>query len=520
TPTQVWWYPPTPTPVPPTPTPLPPVVNLSVNPPTTQLLPGQSVAISANVVGQGVFFRWSVAHGTLSAYDTPAVIYTAPAYASLDTVTVEVTNAGGTAYRSVSFMIVYPTPAPPPPTATPPATPTPVPTPTFTPTPIVIILTPMFPPETPTPTPGGVSPDQVLTAYYNALNTRHYEMAWSMLSPAFKYAWHCCAPNGDYDYDIFVRWWGRVVQTTVRNVEVVSQSDSRALVRAEILYTMPDSTQVEDPFPYTYLVRDALSQAWRVEARGRDTSIADSPTPAPPDQMVRDYYAAVASHLYHLSWPMLSTHFKTTRFCCMAEGQYNFDAYAEWWDSILRVEISALRVVEQTDTAAIVYADLAYLKRDGQWIFDPQSELHLVLDAKVPAWRIYEQKTAARPPTTTATGGVPESVVRRYYEAINERRYDLAWSMLSTNFKQRWNCCAPDGGFDFAAYVGWWDSVQRVEIGHIELIERSDTRAVVYAELAYLMRDGRQVMDPMPYIQLAFDPALGGWVFWDKGEGP
>ena len=519
TPTPVW-YPPTPTPAPPTPTPLPPVVTLSVNPPTTQLLPGQSVAISADVVGQGVVFRWSANYGALSAYDTPAVIYTAPAYPGLDTVTVAVTNAGGTTYRSVSFTIVYPTPAPPSPTATMAATPTPVPQPTSTPTPIVIILTPIFPPETPTSAPTGLSPDQTLTAYYDALNARRFEVAWGMLSPTYKYAWHCCAPNGDYDYASFMRWWGRVAQTTLRGVEVVSQSEGRALVHAEIAYTMPDGTQVEDPFPYTYLTRDALSQGWLLEARGRDTTIADSPAPAPPDQVVQDYYAAAAGHLYHLAWPMLSDHFKATLFCCTAENQYDFDAYAAWWDNILRVEISALRIVEKTDTTAVVYADLAYLKKSGEWVFDPQSEIHLVLDAEVPAWRIYEKGTAVQPFATAATDNTPESTVRRYYEAINERRYELTWSLLSTNFKQKWNCCAADGSFNYRAYTDWWDSVQRVDIGRIELIEHSDTRAVVYAELAYLMRDGRQIMDPRPYIQLAFDPAVGEWLFWDKGETP
>ena len=521
TPTPVW-YPPTPTPAPPTPTPLPPVVTLSVNPPTNQLVVGQSVAISADVVGQGVVFRWSANYGALSAYDTPAVIYTAPAYPGLDTVTVAVTNAGGTTYRSVSFTIVYPTPAAPSPTPTLPATPTPVPMPTPTPTPIIIILTPLFPVETatPTPVPAGLAPDQAFMAYYNALNTRRYELAWDMLSPTFKYAWHCCSPSGDYDYANFVRWWERVAQVTVRDIEVASQSDGRALVRAALTYTMKDGSRLEDPFPYTYLTRDAFSQGWLLEARGRDTAIADSPAPAPPDQVVQDYYAAAAGHLYHLAWPMLSDHFKATLFCCTAENQYDFDAYAAWWDNILRVEISALRIVEKTDTIAVVYADLAYLKKSGEWVFDPQSEIHLVLDAEVPAWRIYEKGTAVQPFATAATDNTPESTVRRYYEAINARRYDLTWSLLSTNFKQKWNCCTADGSFDYRAYTDWWDSVQRVDIGRIELIEHSSTRAVVYAELAYLMRDGRQIMDPRSYIQLAFDPAVGEWLFWDKGETP
>ncbi len=42
----------------------------------------------------------------------------------------------------------------------------------------------------------------------------------------------------------------------------------------------------------------------------------------------------------------------------------------------------------------------------------------------------------------------------------------------------------------------------------------------VFAELAYLQRDGRQVLDGEPYIQLMLDPATGEWSFWDKGNSP
>lgn len=357
-------------------------------------------------------------------------------------------------------------------------------------------------------------------AHYNALNARNYEMAWGMLSPTFKYAWHCCSPSGDYDYANFVRWWARVAQVTVRDLEVASQSDGRALVRATLAYMMQDGSQLEDPFPYTYLVRDALSQAWLLEARGRDATIADTPAPVPPDQAVQDYYAAAAGHLYNISWAMLSDHFKSAVHCCTPDGQYDFDEYAAWWDSILRVEISAMRILEQSDTTAVVYADLAYLKKDGEWVFDPQSEIHLVLDPELRMWRIYEKKTALQPFATVAAENTPESAVRRYYEAINARRYDQTWSMLSNHFKQKWNCCAPDGSFDYAGYTEWWESVQRVDIGRVELIERDDTRATVHAELAYWMRDGRQILDPRPYIQLRLDSATGAWLFWDKGETP
>ena len=50
------------------------------------------------------------------------------------------------------------------------------------------------------------------------------------------------------------------------------------------------------------------------------------------------------------------------------------------------------------------------------------------------------------------------------------------------------------------------------------MIDQSDGRATVHAELAYLMQDGRQVMDTGPYVQLILDPATGRWLSWDKGD--
>jgi hypothetical protein len=62
--------------------------------------------------------------------------------------------------------------------------------------------------------------------------------------------------------------------------------------------------------------------------------------------------------------------------------------------------------------------------------------------------------------------------------------------------------------------------VQRVDIGHVEVIAGEDMRATVYVELAYLLRDGRQILDTAPYVQLRRDAPGSEWLFWDKGENP
>jgi len=117
-----------------TPTPLPPSVTLVVNPDITDVLAGDTVALTAETSGQDLRFKWSATRGKLSAFDTPAVLYTAPDTKGVDTVTVEVSSASGTTVEHVSFNIVLPTPTVPP---------TPVPSPTPAPSPTITITAPL-----------------------------------------------------------------------------------------------------------------------------------------------------------------------------------------------------------------------------------------------------------------------------------------------------------------------------------------------------------------------------------------
>lgn len=102
-------------------------VVIVINPDIENVSAGQTVAISVNTSGQGLQFKWSVSKGTLSASDMPAVIYTAPDIAGLDTVTVEVSSATGTTTKTVSFNVIVPPTETPVPTTVPTDTPIPPP---------------------------------------------------------------------------------------------------------------------------------------------------------------------------------------------------------------------------------------------------------------------------------------------------------------------------------------------------------------------------------------------------------
>lgn len=118
------------------------------------------------------------------------------------------------------------------------------------------------------------------------------------------------------------------------------------------------------------------------------------------------------------------------------------------------------------------------------------------------AFTIATQSNAARP--------APDQAVRTYYDLVSQQRYDVSWNLLTDSFKQRFNCCAPN--YNYSGYTEWWDSVDRVEFGTVNTVSQDGDRAVVYAEIYYLMNNGqRSGMSANPYIELRYDASTGSW---------
>lgn len=118
-------------------------------------------------------------------------------------------------------------------------------------------------------------------------------------------------------------------------------------------------------------------------------------------------------------------------------------------------------------------------------------------------------------PTADSLRMPPDQAVRSYYQLVSAERYDLTWAMLTDAFKQKFNCCAPN--YDITGYRDWWNSVDRVEFGAVNTVSQSGDRAVVYAEIFFVMNTGqRSGVDTNPYIELVYDAALGTWRFDDK----
>ena len=101
-----------------------------------------------------------------------------------------------------------------------------------------------------------------------------------------------------------------------------------------------------------------------------------------------------------------------------------------------------------------------------------------------------------------------------YYALVSDNRYDQSWSLLTDEFKQIFNCCAPQ--YNYSGYTEWWDSVDHVEFGDVYTVSQTENRAVVYADLRYHMVEGGVSEDQQPYIALVYDPTRNAWLFNNK----
>jgi len=87
----------------------------------------------------------------------------------------------------------------------------------------------------PTETPSGYNdPALFVQEYFVLLNQRKYQEAWSKLSDKFIDNF---AERGAGGYDEYVAFWDTVERVEIASIEIVSQTDSEALIYVEIIYS-------------------------------------------------------------------------------------------------------------------------------------------------------------------------------------------------------------------------------------------------------------------------------------------
>jgi serine/threonine protein kinase len=82
----------------------------------------------------------------------------------------------------------------------------------------------------------------------------------------------------------------------------------------------------------------------------------------------------------------------------------------------------------------------------------------------------------------------PEASIAQYYQEINSRQYQSAWEKLPTSLQEN-SRIHPKG---FQSFVDFFNSLSGIEVNNLKTIERTESRAIVSADLNCQLTNGRQ----------------------------
>ena len=113
-----------------------------------------------------------------------------------------------------------------------------------------------------------------------------------------------------------------------------------------------------------------------------------------------------------------------------------------------------------------------------------------------------------RKATNTRKTISPEYFIKKHYSDLNNRNYYSTWNYLTAQFQNK--------SKSFDDYRDWWDSVSYTEIGQIQVLKQTSTKALLDVQLTYVMKTGKVYQDPKSKIYLVWDKYANSWVFKDK----
>jgi len=110
---------------------------------------------------------------------------------------------------------------------------------------------------------------------------------------------------------------------------------------------------------------------------------------------------------------------------------------------------------------------------------------------------------------TSAAAQGPDEFVRWYFTRVwTERDYQNLWdNYLTASFKTN------VGSGLFEDYVWWWNTVERVDINSVDVVQNDGNNALVRVHLTFHMKDGRLVENQVYDYDLLYDPSRSTWMF-------
>lgn len=103
----------------------------------------------------------------------------------------------------------------------------------------------------------------------------------------------------------------------------------------------------------------------------------------------------------------------------------------------------------------------------------------------------------------------PAEFARWYFARVwNERDYQNLWdNYLTISYK------ANVGSGLFEDYVWWWNSVGRVDVNSVDVLQNNGTDAWVRVNLTFHMQDGRVIENQVYDYDFLYDPSRQTWMF-------
>ncbi len=103
----------------------------------------------------------------------------------------------------------------------------------------------------------------------------------------------------------------------------------------------------------------------------------------------------------------------------------------------------------------------------------------------------------------------PEGFVKFYYANINDRNYELTWSLLTPEFISLAN---PPSKGGFQGYVSFWNSVDYVEVTGVDIVTLDKDHATIIISATYHYRSGIVTYSHQRFY-LVFDSSRSTWLF-------
>ena len=226
-------------------------------------------------------------------------------------------------------------------------------------------------------------------------------------------------------------------------------------------------------------------------------------SPLYPDQFIRYYYTNINLRNYQLTWSLLADSFK---WAVNGPDQGGFLGYADFWDTVQRVDIFGVSVTSQSGGYAAVDVSMQYSYKNG-FVSSTLQSFNLIFDYSRSTW-LFNSFTSypTPPPPPPVSLQTPTQFIYNYFANINAGNYGLTWSLLTDRFKTNVNHNSYDD------YANFWTSVSRLDITGVSIESQTDTNAVVTVGMVYNYLGGL-VTTSNQQFNLYYDAGRGTWLF-------